>query len=460
MKSFKKVGVLALTMALSVSALATSTAYAADSSYVYSKQTSAYSSNLVRYVSSSEVNVRSAKSLDNNNLLGSIKAGQVIEGVKDGAWIRFTFAGRTAYTSANFYRTTSQAVHPEYSINSQNYKATGQINVRSGKSTSYSVLGVVSRDTVIRGVVEGNWIRFIFNGKTAYTAAVLYDETSLPVGYQASSSSQNYKATDQINVRSGKGTSYSKLGVVPSGTIIEGILEDYWIRFTYDGKTAYTAASLYNKTSQAAHPEYSIDTRNYKATAYVNVRSGKGTNYSKLGTIPTSTVIKGVKDGDWIRFIYKGKISYTAATYYNKTSQAVTKLDAAPSIPVTSASSKAGKAAAIARSKVGLAYSFGAAGPYAFDCSGLTMYSYANVGISLPRGAQAQSRLGTTVSYDNMLPGDLIFFGSYADTYHVAMYVGNGKIVHASTPSTGVIMDSVDNIWIRNNYYTVKRIAK
>ena len=79
--------------------------------------------------------------------------------------------------------------------------------------------------------------------------------------------------------------------------------------------------------------------------------------------------------------------------------------------------------------------------------------------MSLPRGAQAQSRLGTTVSYDNMIPGDLIFFGSYYDTYHVAMYVGNGQIVHASTPSTGVIIDSVNNIWIRNNYYTVKRIS-
>ena len=76
-------------------------------------------------------------------------------------------------------------------------------------------------------------------------------------------------------------------------------------------------------------------------------------------------------------------------------------------------------------------YVYGAEGPNAFDCSGLTQYSWGKAGESIPRTSRSQSTFGTAVSKSSLRPGDLVFF--YSPVSHVAMYIGNGYIVHSST---------------------------
>ena len=73
------------------------------------------------------------------------------------------------------------------------------------------------------------------------------------------------------------------------------------------------------------------------------------------------------------------------------------------------------------------------------DCSGFVMSVYANFGISLPRTTYAQSVSGYGVSIDEMLPGDIISYGYGGSATHSAIYVGNNTIVHAATPSQGII---------------------
>jgi peptidoglycan DL-endopeptidase CwlO len=82
--------------------------------------------------------------------------------------------------------------------------------------------------------------------------------------------------------------------------------------------------------------------------------------------------------------------------------------------------------------KVGSRYRYGASGPNAFDCSGLVSWAFKNSGKSLPRTSKAMSRVGTPVSKSALQPGDLVFF--YGGPSHVGIYVGGGKIVHASNP--------------------------
>jgi len=83
--------------------------------------------------------------------------------------------------------------------------------------------------------------------------------------------------------------------------------------------------------------------------------------------------------------------------------------------------------------KIGSRYRFGASGPNVFDCSGLVNWAYRSSGKSLPRTSRAMSRVGTPVSKSALQPGDLVFF--YRGPSHVGIYVGNGKIVHASNPA-------------------------
>ena len=90
-----------------------------------------------------------------------------------------------------------------------------------------------------------------------------------------------------------------------------------------------------------------------------------------------------------------------------------------------------GSAMENALSKLGARYRYGAAGPNAFDCSGLVYWSYGREGVTLPRTSRAMSQFGTPVAKGNLQPGDLVFF--YRPVSHVAIYIGNGQVVHAST---------------------------
>jgi peptidoglycan DL-endopeptidase CwlO len=93
---------------------------------------------------------------------------------------------------------------------------------------------------------------------------------------------------------------------------------------------------------------------------------------------------------------------------------------------------------AIARRELGDPYVFAAAGPNAFDCSGLTMYCYAQIGIGLIHGATYQYRASTPVPLSALLPGDLVFFGSPSYCYHVGIYAGGGQMIAA--PHTGAVV--------------------
>lgn len=108
--------------------------------------------------------------------------------------------------------------------------------------------------------------------------------------------------------------------------------------------------------------------------------------------------------------------------------------------PVEDAPPAAQAAVQAALSKVGSRYVWGASGPDSFDCSGLTSWAYAQAGVTIPRTSGGQSGL-PVVSLDALQPGDLITY--YSPVSHVAMYIGNGQIVHASTASKPVYVSSV-----------------
>jgi len=125
-----------------------------------------------------------------------------------------------------------------------------------------------------------------------------------------------------------------------------------------------------------------------------------------------------------------------------RVSRSAGRTAAAPAPTATAAvSGKAGAAVQYALAQVGDAYVYGAAGPSAFDCSGLTMMAWAAAGVSLPHSSGAQMGSGTPVSSSDLQPGDLVFY--YSPVSHVGIYVGNGMVVHAANPSTGVRTDPV-----------------
>jgi cell wall-associated NlpC family hydrolase len=106
--------------------------------------------------------------------------------------------------------------------------------------------------------------------------------------------------------------------------------------------------------------------------------------------------------------------------------------------------SRAAAAISYAYSKLGSPYVWGATGPNAFDCSGLTQAAYRSAGVSLPRTTYSQINAGRRVGRSELRPGDLVFF--YSGISHVGIYVGNGQMIHAPNPSAPVRVAPLDEM--------------
>ena len=124
-------------------------------------------------------------------------------------------------------------------------------------------------------------------------------------------------------------------------------------------------------------------------------------------------------------------------------------------IPVPPSSTLGGQAVAIAEQYLGVPYVWGGASPSGFDCSGLTMYVYAQLGVSLPHNAAAQYGMGTPVPENALEPGDLVFFDGLG---HVGIYVGGGSFIHAPHTGTVVQISSLSG-WYSANYVGARRIG-
>jgi peptidoglycan DL-endopeptidase CwlO len=114
-----------------------------------------------------------------------------------------------------------------------------------------------------------------------------------------------------------------------------------------------------------------------------------------------------------------------------------------------------GSAASAAMSQLGTPYVWGGASPGGFDCSGLVMWAYAQVGVSLPHSSYGQYGYGVPVSRDQLQAGDLVFFDGLG---HVGIYIGGGQFVHAPHTGDVVKISSLSEGWYSATYVGARRI--
>ena len=146
------------------------------------------------------------------------------------------------------------------------------------------------------------------------------------------------------------------------------------------------------------------------------------------------------------------RTSSTKTTTNTASQKATTETTTVPS------SGNGSSIVATAKKYLGYNYTYGGSSPSTgFDCSGFTSYVFKQHGISLNRTAAGQYSNGVAVSRANLQPGDLVMFGK-SGINHVAIYIGGGKIIHASTPSTGVRIDSLSTGYYNNNYVAARRV--
>lgn len=189
------------------------------------------------------------------------------------------------------------------------------------------------------------------------------------------------------------------------------------------------------------------------ATTAVNVRDtwSSADGVAIYGTLSygEAVTVTGICSNGWVRVQYNGHIAYVNGSYLS---------DGSGDTTVTGS----GTAAEIAKfvcTFVGYSYVYGGAKPSTgFDCSGLMYYCLRQYGYTMNRTADDQMDQGTAVSRDSLQVGDLVFFGSGSYANHVGMYIGDGNFVHASTPSTGVRINSLNETYYTNRYIGARRI--
>lgn len=291
----------------------------------------------------------------------------------------------------------------------------------------------------------------------------------------AKASVSGYVNCDVINVRQKADLKSAVIGTLYANSAIEGTREGDWIRFDFHGSTGYVYAGLIGSSKIDVSPENTPksaekarqeeEAKKPKARAgYVNVvsnvRRGPGTNYEIITTFGVNRYVEGVESDGWVKFDYDGQEAYISSVLLSDEKIAVQE----PSQPSGSQDAPSGSYSSIAefaRAQVGKPYVFACSGPDAFDCSGLVMRAYSNIGIYLPHSAESQSGYGYAVSMDNLQPGDMLFYTTDGSgtVSHVGIYVGDGMMVHASAPGIGVIMTNIYDNWYQSRFMGARRLV-
>ena len=343
------------------------------------------------------------------------------------------------------------------------------LNFRSGPSTSHSIIGSLQKGQQVEYISEsGSWAKVKYNGVTGYVHGD-YLTKSTSTGISTSQGTTQYvNSTSGLNVRSGAGTTYSKLGTLEYKEKVTVLsTSNGWAKINYNGQTGYISSSYLQTTvpggttSENNNSSTTTTVKYVNATSGLNVRSGAGTSYSKIGSLDYKEKVTVLSTSNgWAKINYKGQAGYVSSSYLQST---VPSGSTSNSGSNNSVSASASSVIAYAKTLLGKPYVWGAQGPNSFDCSGFTYYVFKNkAGIILPRTSSAQSKYGTYVSRNNLRAGDLVFFdtngANNGQVSHVGLYIGNGQMIHASYSQKKIVIDNFNSSYFKRTFVNGRRV--
>ncbi|PEJ13575.1 peptidase P60, partial [Bacillus toyonensis] len=344
-------------------------------------------------VTADVLNVRSGAGTG-HNVISKVKQGQVLQVIgQENGWFKVSVNGQTGYVSGDFVTTggnkgtTVQQGTGTYTVN------VSSLNVRTGPSTSHTVLGSVNKGKTVQVVGEvQDWFKINFNGGTGYVSkdfvtkggSAVSNETQKPTTNNNNTTTVQTGGSYVVNtgalkVRTGPATYNAVIGGVTNGKVLNVTgAENGWYKINHNGRTGYVSA-------------------------------------------------------DYVKFVKGG------VTGGNQGSNQVQK----PTAPTGGDTSSI---AGFARSLNGSPYRTAGTTPAGFDCSGFIHYVLNQTGHKGARQTVAGYWSSKTKT-SNPQPGDLVYF---QNTYksgpsHMGVYLGNGQFISAETDATGVRISSVSN---------------
>lgn len=374
-----------------------------------------------KFVNVEALYIRSSKSMDDNtNAIRTLAAGDKVEGVIEGDWLKVEEGYLNLKYLSNEYPQnlvdTIQARKATEAKKEEEAKIAQQVKAKKEEEAKAAQQEQIKKEE---------------EAKATQQKEVKEEKQETPAKYGTPFSGWVHN-TAVINVRD-KAKTGNIIGTLAKGAKVEGEIADGWVRINYNGKTAFV--SSYYLTTQAAQEAEKQALENAKAQQQAQqapvVEENKETPAEAQKA--QQTVVEEVVDEEEI------VAEQTAAPVVNQNGQ---------------------QAANIASRFAGSPYVWGASDPsVGFDCSGLVTYAYRQLGVSLPHSSQAQFNNGYAVGINNLQPGDLVFFSNHSSIDHVGIVTSSdGTFIHASTPKSGVKYDNVYSNYYQKVFAGARRI--
>lgn len=366
----------------------------------------------------------------------------------------------------------------------------GSINLRAAADTESTILDVLKVGTQVKVIdTDEDWLKVQTGDFTGYVKAefVSLDKNRVDEILLSSVMYRMGTADQSINVRTAADENSLILAQVAMGSWVT-ILEEpctgwYKVYYGNDYDIGYVSAEYITVGEMVERSEVNTARNNRLAAiaksgkiktddSAVAIKVMPDENSETITTLANNANCKIVSGGtNWTKIIVSAtneigyvKTANVAAvvpeTKKNETAQSASaKSSGTSSSTAANTSSGSGSSLVAQAAKyIGTKYVYGGTSPSGFDCSGLVQYCCRALGISVNRSAAAQYSNGTAVSRDNLRPGDLVFFSKGSRISHVAIYAGNGQVIHAPRSGKSVCYQSLSSLCQYSNYVGARRV--
>lgn len=223
-------------------------------------------------------------------------------------------------------------------------------------------------------------------------------------------------------------------------------MDDTWAHIKSGSVEGYVSKEYLLTGVSAKHKAEELAATMARVTTdSLKVRAEANTDSEVITLVPNGEVLEvAAVEGEWVKVLLDAEEAYVSGEFVEVSAELGTAVTMSELLYGQGISDVRVDICQYAKEFLGNPYVWGGTSlTKGADCSGYVMSLYKKYGVNLPHSSRAQANCGTTIKVSEAQPGDLIFYGKGKTINHVAMYIGGGKVIHASSPKTGIRISNV-----------------
>ncbi len=253
--------------------------------------------------------------------------------------------------------------------------------------------------------------------------------------------------SDNLNIRAVAAEDGKLVGKLPKDAACEVLdMDDTWAHIKSGSVEGYVSKEYLLTGVSAKHKAEELAATMARVTTdSLKVRAEANTDSEVITLVPNGEVLEvAAVEGEWVKVLLDAEEAYVSGEFVEVSAELGTAVTMSELLYVQGISDVRVDICQYAKEFLGNPYVWGGTSlTKGADCSGYVMSLYKKYGVNLPHSSRAQANCGTTIKVSEAQPGDLIFYGKGKTINHVAMYIGGGKVIHASSPKTGIRISNV-----------------